>query len=93
MMNKRIRYVPASLAIGGFLAVSFAACVAWDAVFPDWAMRGAWAPFLPGFEWISVGSFLLGIAEAFVYGFWFALLIPATRWLDRRATVTPVSPA
>ncbi len=93
-MKRRLEYLPVALAIGGFLAISFVACVAWDALFPRWAMRGAWAPFLPGFEWLSVGSFFLGLAETFAYGFWFALVIPAARWLNGRLVdVIPVSPA
>ena len=91
-MNRRLEYIPVAIAVGGFLAVSYLACVVWDAVFPGWAMRAAWAPFLPGFEWLSVGSFFLGLVESFAYGFWFALLIPAARWMDRRMVrVPPVS--
>jgi hypothetical protein len=84
VMNRQLRYLPAAVVIGGFLAVSFAACVAWDAIFPDWAMRSAWAPLLPGFTWLSVGTFLLGLVEAFAYGFWVALVVPAARWMNRR---------
>ena len=58
-------------------------CVVWDVVFPQWAMRAAWTPLLPGFEWLSPGSFLLGLAETVVYGFWLALLVPITQ-LTRR---------
>lgn len=92
-MNKRLEYLPVAIAVGGFLAVSFVACVAWDAVFPAWAMRDAWAAFLPGFEWLSVGSFLLGLVESFAYGFWFALVIPVAQRLNRRfGTIQGVSP-
>ncbi|GMQ86788.1 MAG: hypothetical protein BMS9Abin07_2385 [Acidimicrobiia bacterium] len=91
-MNERFKYLPVGLAVGTFLAISFAACVAWDAVFPDWAMRSAWAPFLPGFQWLSVGSFFLGLVESFAYGFWLAMVIPTVRWVDRRfLTVRPLS--
>lgn len=82
-MSKQLRYLPVALAVGGFLAVSFLVCVAWDAAFPQWAMRNAWAPLLPGFSRLSVGSVLLGLAEALLYGFWLALVVPATRWLAR----------
>ncbi len=82
--KKRIEYLPLSLALGGFLAVSYTVCVAWDAIFPQWAMRQAWAPLLPGFEWLTVGSFFLGLVEAFAYGFWLALAVPAYRWLADR---------
>jgi len=83
-MNRQLRYLPVATAIGGFLALSFAGCVAWDAIFPDWAMRTAWAPLLPGFTWLSAGTFFLGLAESFAYGFWFALLVPAVQWMNDR---------
>ena len=83
-MTRQLRYTPVALAIGTFLAASFAVCVAWDAVFPDWAMRRAWEPLLPGFSWLSIGTFLLGLAEAFLYGFWLALVVPAARWTSQR---------
>jgi len=91
-MNRRLEYTPVAIAVGGFLAISYLACVAWDAVFPQWAMRDVWAPFLPGFEWLSVGSLVLGLVESFAYGFWFALLIPMARWMNSRPTeVHPVT--
>lgn len=92
-MNRQLKYLPVALAAGTFLSISFVACVAWDAVFPEWAMRSAWAPFLPGYEWLSIGRFFLGLAESFAYGFWFASVIPAVQWMNRRlVTVPPVSP-
>ena len=83
-MTRQLRYTPVALTIGTFLAASFALCVAWDAVFPDWAMRRAWEPLLPGFSWLSIGTFLLGLAEAFLYGFWLALVVPVARWTSQR---------
>ena len=82
-MSKHLRYLAVALAVGGFLAVSFAVCVAWDAVFPQWAMRSVWARLFPGFSWLSVGSFLLGLVETFLYGFWLALIVPVTQWVSR----------
>lgn len=81
--RKSLRYLPVAVALAGFLAVSFAVCVAWDAVFPQWAMRSTWGPLLPGFEWLSVASFLLGLAETVVYGFWLALVVPLVQWANR----------
>ena len=88
-MNRQNEYLTVAVVIGGFLAVSFAACVAWDTVFPEWAMWRAWPPLLPGFTWLSTGTFLLGLAEAFVYGFWLALVVPAVRWMNDRLVVQP----
>jgi len=92
-MDERLKYLPVALTVGGFLSVSFVACVAWDALFPEWAMRSAWAPLLPWFQWLSIGSFFLGLVESFAYGFWLALVIPAVHWMNRRFdTVGTVSP-
>lgn len=75
-MMTRLRYWPTAWGLGGFLAVSYVVCVAWDGLFPSWAMREAWQGLLPGFTWLSPGSFLLGLAETVLYGFWLALLVP-----------------
>ena len=32
------------------------------------AMREAWMPLLPGFTWLSLPSYVLGLAESFAYG-------------------------
>jgi hypothetical protein len=37
-------------------------------------MNPVWAPLLPGFTWISWASFLLGLIEAFAYGWYIALV-------------------
>lgn len=74
-----LRYWPTALALGSFLAASFLACVAWDALFPSLAMRAAWQALLPGFTWLSWGSLLLGLVESFAYGLWLALLVPLVR--------------
>lgn len=84
----RIRYLPTALALGIFLAGSYLICSVWDGVFPDWAMHGAWENLLPGFQWWSWGSFVLGLAESFAYGFWLALVVPLVRWAHRAAPVT-----
>jgi hypothetical protein len=70
----RIPVVAFGTSLGLFLAVTFVLCVLFDLWFPALAMNPAWAPLLPGFTWISWGSFLLGLIEAFAYGWYFALL-------------------
>jgi hypothetical protein len=56
------------------LVISFTLCVAFDLVFPEQAMYEAWQKLLPGFEWISLQSFFLGVAEVYGYGWFFALI-------------------
>lgn len=57
-----------------FFAISFALCVAFDLLFPAHAMFRVWQELLPGFEWISPTSFILGLVESYAYG-WFVALI------------------
>ena len=57
-----------------FLAITFALCVGFDLLFPSRAMYQAWEKLLPGFTWISVGSFCVGLVESYGYG-WFLALI------------------
>lgn len=57
-----------------FLAITFALCVGFDLLFPEHAMFKAWQDLLPGFEWLSMKSFLLGLIESWAYGWYFALI-------------------
>lgn len=57
-----------------FLSLIFTLCVAWDLLFPNYAMYPAWRVLLPGFEWLSWPSFGLGLLESYAYGWLFALL-------------------
>ncbi|MCF6325036.1 MAG: DUF5676 family membrane protein [Gammaproteobacteria bacterium] len=56
------------------LAISFTLCVGFDLLLPDHAMYETWQKLLPGFEWLSWKSFLLGLIEAYGYGWYFALI-------------------
>jgi len=62
------------MGLGMFLALTYVLCVVFDLWFPALAMHPVWAPLLPGFVWISWGSFFLGLIEAFAYGWYVALL-------------------
>jgi len=57
-----------------FLVISFTLCVGFDLLFPEHAMYQSWQALLPGFEWISWKSFLLGLVESYGYGWYFALV-------------------
>jgi hypothetical protein len=56
------------------LAITFVLCVCFDLLFPSRAMYQSWQALLPGFHWISWRSFLLGVVESYLYG-WYATLI------------------
>lgn len=73
-MGRGISLWAAGNASSLFLAISFSLCVGFDLLFPDHAMYEAWRRLLPGFEWISPASFLLGLVESYGYGWFFALI-------------------
>jgi len=57
-----------------FLAISFTLCVAFDLLFPDYAMYQSWQALVPGFVWLSWKSFFIGLIETWAYGWYFALI-------------------
>ncbi len=62
------------LSAGTFLSISYILCVAYDLIFPEYAMYESWIKLLPGFTWLTWQSFLLGLAESFFYGIYFGLV-------------------
>ena len=71
-----------------FLAITFTLCVGFDLLFPEHAMYKAWQDLLPGFEWISVKSFFLGLVEAWAYGWYFALIwVPIYNFVSLRSEI------
>ena len=72
-----------------FLAITFTLCVGFDLIFPDYAMYKAWQDLIPGFEWISVKSYLIGLIGAWAYGWYFALIwVPAYNVVAARSNKT-----
>jgi len=74
---QRARTIPVfrlGISLSLFLSLTFVLCVLFDLWFPEFAMNAAWSPLLPGFEWISWSSFVIGLAESFAYGWYFVLI-------------------
>jgi len=70
------------LALGLFLSVIYILCVAFDLLFPGMAMYVVWQKLLPGFTWLTPGSFMLGLVESFLCGVLFAIVfVPIYNWL------------
>ena len=73
--------------LSSFLAITFVLCVAFGliapaAVHPSWLLEA----ILPGFKWLSVGSFVLGLIETALYGAWAGVLYSALyNYFARRA--------
>ena len=72
--TRPLSVVPMGMTLSVFLSVSYVLCVLFDLWLPAYAMNPAWSALLPGFVWISWGSFFLGLIETFAYGWYAALL-------------------
>lgn len=73
-MSNKASLVAVGHASSIFLAITFALCVGFDLLFPAHAMYKTWQALLPGFTWLSWKSFLLGLVEAYLYGWYFTLI-------------------
>ena len=77
--------------LSSFAAISFALCVGYGLLAPS-AFHPSWLleALLPGFKWLSLGSFVLGLIETALYGAWAGVLYSAlynyfARRADRKA--------
>jgi hypothetical protein len=83
MLNWKV--VTESLA--SFAATSFVLCVGYGLLAPP-AFHPSWLleALLPGFKWLSLGSFVLGLIETAFYGAWAGVLYSALyNYFARRA--------
>ena len=72
----RLRIVPLGNTLSLLLAISYLLCVGFGLLSPDrFHMHEAWAPLLPGFEWITWQGFIAGAIGSFLYGWYIAILI------------------
>lgn len=84
-----MRIIPVGHALSLFLAITYSICVAWGLVTPmGMHMHGAWEPLLPGFHWITLPSFLIGLVEAYLYGWYTAVVfVPLYNFFSKRAAI------
>ena len=89
-MKQGVSFLAVGHASSLFLAATFILCVVFDLLFPEHAMFEAWRRLLPGFEWLTWGSFFLGLVESYAYGWYFALIwVPLYNFFAlRRGTET-----
>ena len=68
-----------------FLVISYLLCVGFGLLAPaQMRMYEAWAPLLPGFEWLTWTGFFIGLVEVYLYGWYIAVLfVPLYRVFSR----------
>lgn len=69
-------------------AITFVLCVVYGLLVPEaFHMARVLEIVLPGFKWLSVGSFVLGLVESFLYGAYAGLVFtPIYNYFLRRWT-------
>ena len=84
-MSDRRRLKAVGHATSLFLAVSYLLCIAFCLLFPGYQMHSAWAPMLPGFEWLTPLGFVVGLVWSYLYGWFIAIIwVPLYERFDRR---------
>lgn len=80
-----LRIFPLGNSLSLVLAISYLLCVGFGLMAPEsMRMYLAWAPLLPGFEWLTLPGFIIGLVEAYLYGWYLAVLfVPLYRWFNR----------
>jgi hypothetical protein len=82
---RRLRIVPVGMSVGLLFVISYVLCVALGLVWWEGGLHEPWLQFLPGFSWLSPGTFLLGLVESFVYGWYVALVfVPLFNFFSAR---------
>ncbi len=73
-------------ALSLFLVISFSLCMIWGLFAPSSLhMHTAWEPLMPGFSW-SIPGFLIGLAWAYFYGWYVALVfVPLYNFFNRKS--------
>ena len=84
-MKTKISLLAVGYATSAVLAISYVLCVVFDLIFPGYAMHQSWQVLLPGFVWLSWKGFLIGLVEAYGYGWYFALIwVPVYNYTVRK---------
>ena len=75
-----------SWALATTTAISFVVCVAYGLITPETLhMHAFLEQVLPGFKWLTLPSFLIGLLESFLYGAYAGLLyVPVYNFFARR---------
>lgn len=80
-----LRVAPVGNSLSLLLVISYLLCVGFGLLAPaQMRMYEAWAPLLPGFEWITWTGFFIGLVEVYLYGWYIAaLFVPLYQLFSR----------
>lgn len=61
--------------LSSFFVITYVLCIASGIIIPDWEMHRPWLQFFPGFEWLTVQGFIIGLVESVLYGWYVAVVL------------------
>lgn len=65
--------------------MTFTICILWDLAVPSYSMVAIWKVLLPGFQGITLGSYVLGLVEVILYALYTAVIfVPSYNYFQRR---------
>jgi hypothetical protein len=76
--------------LGSFGAVSFLICVVWGFLTPQpLRIERVLVAVLPGFKWLTLDKFILGLVESFLWGAYIGIVfVPIHNFFHRRHRTT-----
>lgn len=85
--RSKLYILPIGHSLSLFLAITFVVCVLFGLIAPEkFEMHKAWSPLLPGFVWLTPMGFLIGLVEAYLYGWYIAVVfVPIHNFIQTRA--------
>lgn len=69
---RQLPLVPLGLSVSIFFVFTYILCILGGLIWPDWSIHQPWLQFFPGFEWLTVKGFIIGLVEAVLYGWYVA---------------------
>jgi hypothetical protein len=82
---RRLRLMPVGMSVSLLFVISYVLCIALGLIWWEGGLHQPWLQFLPGFSWLSPGTFLLGLVESFAYGWYVALVfVPLFNFFSTR---------
>jgi hypothetical protein len=93
-MKAKLSFWPAFWASGILVSLTFTLDMVLGLLFPNWwVMQGFWEQILPGFTFLTWGSFFLGLVESFIGGIYLVVVfVPLYNYFLARGSEMPEGP-
>ncbi len=70
----KIPIIAFGFTLTAFFVFTYVFCIALGLIWPSWEMHKPWLQFFPGFEWLTVKGFIIGLVESVLYAWYVAVV-------------------